>query len=229
MALTARRKQFLENLVKLYGRTRLPVHYSVVAKSLGVSKFTAYDILLELEKAGLLRRAYALGRGRRGRARVAFSPTQRAVRLFQRMLGETGRPAEWQQIKNRVQSLLAPGESGQPGDRMRSIVAEITRAQTPLAFCADALALLVCMVKGLGERTVRTAQRLLDSPSEAEVGLAIFAGTVLGGVLKAVGSEISSDLVEYAERFQRYLSELDTREQAALVELVSSALSAEGA
>ncbi len=51
-SLTERRKQFLQKLLDLYRRTNLPVHYESVAQALGVSKWTAYDMLKALEKLG---------------------------------------------------------------------------------------------------------------------------------------------------------------------------------
>jgi Iron dependent repressor, N-terminal DNA binding domain. len=74
MALTRRRREFLSKINKLYQGTGQPVHYTTVAQALGVSKWTAYDILRELEKEDLLNVEYAVSREERnpGRSQVFF-------------------------------------------------------------------------------------------------------------------------------------------------------------
>jgi len=73
--LTERRKQFLRGVVDMYRRTRLPVHYETLAERLGVSKWTAYDVLRALEEQGLLTRDYTVNRGEPGRSQIVFVPT----------------------------------------------------------------------------------------------------------------------------------------------------------
>ncbi|MBO0684489.1 MAG: hypothetical protein J2P45_15130, partial [Candidatus Dormibacteraeota bacterium] len=57
------------------------VHYSEVAHSMGISAWTAYALLRELERADLVRRAYAVPSGARtgGRSRILFAPTVPSV------------------------------------------------------------------------------------------------------------------------------------------------------
>ena len=68
-----RQRQFLGAFVRLYKRTGKPVHYSDVAKLMGVSPFTAYDAMLELSRKGFVKKDFELGLGK-GRARVNFQP-----------------------------------------------------------------------------------------------------------------------------------------------------------
>lgn len=50
-----RRREFLDQIYRQYQTTNLPVHYSDVAEAIGVSKWTAYDVLKTLESQGLLK------------------------------------------------------------------------------------------------------------------------------------------------------------------------------
>ena len=57
------------------------MHYSEVAAVMGISAWTAYALLRELERAGLVKRSYAIPSGVRlgGRSRILFSPTATSV------------------------------------------------------------------------------------------------------------------------------------------------------
>jgi predicted transcriptional regulator len=43
MKITTRQKEFLQSLIDLYQDKGSPIHYSEVARKMGVSKWTAYD------------------------------------------------------------------------------------------------------------------------------------------------------------------------------------------
>ena len=74
MKLTRRQEQFIENLIDLSREMDGPIHYSTLAERLGVSPFTAYDMLRLLEKKGMVRSEYQVAEGKSGPGR--------AVRLF---------------------------------------------------------------------------------------------------------------------------------------------------
>ncbi|TMD52192.1 MAG: hypothetical protein E6I85_11170, partial [Chloroflexi bacterium] len=58
-ALTPRRLETLDTLRRLSEEAGSAVHYSLVAARMRISAWTAYDLLLELEKLGLVARRYA--------------------------------------------------------------------------------------------------------------------------------------------------------------------------
>jgi len=75
--LTPRRRQALDALRALAGGR--PAHYSAVGVRLGVSAWTAYGLLRDLETLGLVTRSYALaGAPAGGRSRILFQPTAAA-------------------------------------------------------------------------------------------------------------------------------------------------------
>ncbi|MBE3555043.1 MAG: Lrp/AsnC family transcriptional regulator, partial [Thermicanus sp.] len=102
MILTERRKQFLQKLIDLYQMTNLPVHYETLAHALGVSKWTAYDMMRELEKQGYLSRDYALHPGEIGRSQIVFQPTEKASELFNLKRSEGINPEEWHITKKEL-------------------------------------------------------------------------------------------------------------------------------
>jgi len=84
MRITRRRMDFLQKIKELYEATGLPVHYARVAELLGVSKWSAYEMLKKLEKEGLLASQYEVNQRERfpGRAMVLFAPTRLAADLY---------------------------------------------------------------------------------------------------------------------------------------------------
>src|SRR5438270_11336815 len=76
-ALTPRRLETLDTLRRLTEEAGSAVHYSLVAARMRISAWTAYDLLLELEKLGLVVRRYVQegGPAHGGRSRILFAPS----------------------------------------------------------------------------------------------------------------------------------------------------------
>ncbi len=81
MELTRRQEEFIRNLVELSQKMDGPIHYSLLAERLGVSPFTAYDMLRLLEEKGVVCSEYQLASDKSGpgRAERVFSPTEAAL------------------------------------------------------------------------------------------------------------------------------------------------------
>lgn len=76
MAITERRKQFLEILERLYNEKKRPIHYYEIAKKVNVSPATAYDILQLLYKEGYIETVYEEALRKKGRKKVFFKPRE---------------------------------------------------------------------------------------------------------------------------------------------------------
>jgi predicted transcriptional regulator len=76
--LTRRQKEFLEALIDIYEQTQEPVSYKDVGDAMNVSKWTAYDIIQELNRKGFLKLEYRLNPGP-GRSEIRFVPKETAV------------------------------------------------------------------------------------------------------------------------------------------------------
>jgi len=97
--LTVRQKIFLIRLVEVFSKTRQPVHHSALAKALGLSKSTTYDMLKLLESKGWIYSIYAVADAPRkqGRSKIMFLPTEWSIEEVFRPLG--GENAEGEQTK----------------------------------------------------------------------------------------------------------------------------------
>lgn len=79
MKLTRRQEEFIESLIDLSQEVDGPIHYSLLADRLGVSPFTAYDMLRLLEEKGMVASEYQIAKGKcgPGRAERLFYPVER--------------------------------------------------------------------------------------------------------------------------------------------------------
>lgn len=79
--LTHRRRTALDALRELAAAAGGPVHYPAVGERMGISAWTAYGLLRDLESLGLAERSYAIAPGHTagGRSRILFLPTSPAA------------------------------------------------------------------------------------------------------------------------------------------------------
>ncbi len=120
----------------------MPVHYETLVQALGVSKWTAYDMLKELEKLGYLIRDYAMSPGEAGRSPVVFLPTAQASSLFEQKRSEVINLEEWHKTKTKVLQFLNGLKDCSLSDTIQKVLEEIRRVQVRVTFCAYIIGLL---------------------------------------------------------------------------------------
>lgn len=89
MKLTRRQADLFRDFLDLYRELQGPIHYSVLAKRVGVSRITAYDMLRVLEEKGYVASEYrrAAGKSGPGRAEIIYWPTEQAQRRVAEISG----------------------------------------------------------------------------------------------------------------------------------------------
>jgi DNA-binding IscR family transcriptional regulator len=71
MKLTRRQEDVIRKMLDLHDLHQAPIHYKTLADHLGVSPFTAYDMLRLLEEKGLVTSEYQLASDKSGPGRGA--------------------------------------------------------------------------------------------------------------------------------------------------------------
>jgi predicted ArsR family transcriptional regulator len=106
MKLTRRQEEFITKLIDLSEEFDGPIHYSVLAEHLGVSPFTAYDMLCLLEEKGLVTSEYQLAADKNGPGRTErlFYPKLSSEKRKEMLANEFGGriPGHNQTSKRRV-------------------------------------------------------------------------------------------------------------------------------
>ncbi|MDO8670456.1 MAG: helix-turn-helix domain-containing protein [Dehalococcoidia bacterium] len=234
MWLTMRQKAFLSNLLDLYAEASKPLHYSEVAKTLGVGVASAYDMLRVLERKGMLRAEYSLQQRAPGpgRANILFAPTPLAHELFARLAADAVFDNEWEDVKARV--LTALREKGTNYDELlREILAHMPQTRSPLAYTGEVLtALLLTLREAKQKFGPRSPLVMLLDNTVSKLGMSMLAGLAFGlSASHDVSGRIRANLPEYVRRYEAAVQELSGEKMQALRDFVGetvAALQAEG-
>ncbi|HSM55377.1 MAG TPA: helix-turn-helix domain-containing protein [Candidatus Sulfomarinibacteraceae bacterium] len=195
MELTKRQEEFVRSLLDLYGELQEPFHYSELADRLGVSRFTAYDMLRVLEEKGIVTSQYQLDEERSGpgRSTVVYQPTPRARRILADVF-ESSTGEGWETIREKLLEHMQRGELGDVG-----LVREML-ARTPpdepdtLRYCIEVMTVVALNLRRQpdGPRLCGLAHRLLAHKTQQSprTGLSLLGGFALGALaLDAYASE----------------------------------------
>lgn len=248
-ALTARQAEFLAAVYDL-ARHGGGVHYSQVAARLGVSRWTAYDVLSCLAQKGFLRveREQRPEPSLAGRCRVLFRPVREppagegSDRAFQAPGGAEGdreaaswghgreaqREAEmadwWEERLLRLRHDIR--ERG-VWAVLHEVLAELAGATQPAIFCAAVSLSLVLALRAVvrGVEASSALSSLLSWLMGADAGLAVFAGAVAGLLLHhGLPRDLHSHLVERLPVFEQEVNALGKRGREKLCRFTLSAI-----
>ncbi len=238
MQLTRRQTTFVERLVDLYHEAQGPIHYSTLARRLGVSRFTAYDMLRLLEEKGLVKSAYQLTAGKSGpgRSEVLYEPTESAHALVAALAGPGGQ-VEWAEVKRRLIENFA-GANGHDRELTQAMLARLPRqGPAPVRYCLEVMTIVALRLKGRARRQAlaRALPALLRAPHGGDrAGLSLLGGWALA----ALDAESKADeawrqeTLTHLRRYQALVIEMDPalcrRLSAGLFEVFESLLAESG-
>ncbi|MBB6731052.1 Lrp/AsnC family transcriptional regulator [Cohnella zeiphila] len=226
MLLTRRRKQFLGQLAELYGQQNEPVHYGTLAAALGVSKWTAYDMLKEIEKMGCAVRSYAANGGETGRTQVRFVPTPLGYELLEAEREETAVDADdWEATRARLLAALRGISSRRTlTERLRKLKEEVRHVKRGMEVCAYSIGVMLMYLYKTGGKAEEYVRHLVSRAPTGEIGMTTFAGAVLGTVAPESAREIGAELAELAGKYLRSVTDLSEREKVLLSDFLLEAL-----
>ncbi|GER68637.1 hypothetical protein BpJC4_31080 [Weizmannia acidilactici] len=223
MPLTKRRLQFLHKLMELHQKTNLPIHYEALAQSMGVSKWTAYDMLKEIEKQGFISRSYEVNNKETGRSQVVFIPTSKAWDLFKKARNETIDLTDWEKTVENILGLLKNLNNCSLKDATKIILDEIPNISTRINFCAYIIGLFVMYLKKLGNKTESLIHRIFQKAPNKEMGMTMFVGTVLGTIIDTMNDDLGVEIVDLVSKFLQLIAGLSDEEKDMLSDFLSSA------
>ena len=227
MKLTGRQRVFLSTFLDLYREAQEPLHYSAVARRLGVSKMTAYDMLRLLDERGLVQSEYVLrGEGQgAGRSSIVFRPTPQANSLFVELAGEVEESGEWEATKTRILEVLEAGKGYQ--DLLEEILSRLPQRQSSMLYATEMITAVILSLHQLREDTSASGLfdklRALGLPDEA--GLGALAGLTLGlSFVERINRRLISLLLSHTGRYQETLSRLSAENKRRLSNFVGEVM-----
>lgn len=225
MNLTERRKQFLQQIMRLYKKSGLPVHYVTLANLLGVSKWTAYDMLKELEKSGFLKRDYIVNPNELGRSVIVFSPTTKADELFGQIREVTFDADQLNGVKKKVLEMIFELQSTKNLQQsLEFILNEIPKANVRTEFCMYILAILILYLHALGKVQKDMVKNIIVVANRHDIKITLFVGMVVGTAIQSVAQELDPRINDLIGSFLKHLDQLSMNEMQILIEFLQEAI-----
>ncbi len=212
MELTFRQKAFLSKLLDIYREMQEPVHYSVIARHLGLNNSTAYDMLRLLEQKGMVISQYDTPKETSGpgRSNIRFVPTAEATELFSHLAGDIREQEEWDDVKARILTNLSQGKADDYQEVLDELLAKIPEPRSSLVRCAEVItALLLNFREARQELTEQSSvDNILKSPA-SKLRMSILAGLILGlSQADHRAQQLLGIYQEYAEKYEASLQDL---------------------
>ncbi|GGH55209.1 hypothetical protein GCM10008014_24640 [Paenibacillus silvae] len=226
MALSKRRLQFLDQLVDMYQQSRLPVHYEALAKVLGVSKWTAYDMLKAIEKAGFVTRSYETNPNVTGRSQVVFTPTEKAAALLgkEAKLDQDGEPEKTQVSLQFIRDMLSGFKDASAQELISKLLIEIPEKGSNFEICGYISGILIIYTRQLDRRMNALIRKLVQETDGHQPRLLIFIGTVAGTVIQMMSKDVGQDLMVLVGSYANRIQALSQAEQTVLADFILEAL-----
>ena len=217
MKLTGRQEYFIICLLDLYRMTGGPIHYSTLAERVGVSPFTAYDMLQNLKEKGFVTSSYRLEQEGKtvGRSEVVFSPTQLAYKRFADLETRTNF-FDWEVLRIQIEKKILAGDV-QSHELADELIARIPKdSPDSLRYCFAIITLLILrLYKNTGRLILveRMPQILRLKETFTKSGLLILGGFILGFLATEdyLILEKEPAILEYVQLYQSLVSEMEPR------------------
>jgi hypothetical protein len=208
-ALTPRRRETLEILQRLTEQAGQAVHYSLVGAGMRISAWTAYGLLRELEKMGLVVRHYALEPGKRlgGRSRIFFEPA-----AHRQSLGGEQRASALVESYNRFRAIQ---------DEASAATAYLAEAGSDIGFH---LGFWLGRLEAAGRHARDAGRTVLEGGAVPAAKIQTVAAIGLGAVLARVGkARLAARMTAAASRFSILLEDAARLPDGQLATLVERA------
>jgi len=215
MELTHRQETFFLRLLDLYRESYDPIHYSTLAERVGVSPFTAYDMLRMLEEKGFVTSEYRLDHDKTtpGRSEVVFLPTQLTYNRFAELAGDADLN-DWESVKSQIMAKI------RAGDVQDQVWADelLTRVSPDepdsLRYCFEVMTLLILRLgNGAARRILVERIPQLKETKEliSKSGLLLLGGFVLGLLANDSSLLIGLDasILEHIKRYQSFVMNME--------------------
>ncbi|HOW79748.1 MAG TPA: hypothetical protein PK406_09895 [Verrucomicrobiota bacterium] len=210
--LTRRQQDFLRKFLDLYTEGREPLHYTAVAKHLGVGNVSAYEMLRLLEEHGLVEAQYQLPVGFRGpgRASVVFRPTPLAAQEITRLGSEDVNRREWEAAKEHILKQIETGKAEDYEVLIEELLVRMSEQRAPVIYGAEMITAIILGLRSLCDTDEARGleKQLKEFGKLGELGLGALAGFgVALSVVERTNRRLASFLLGEVGRFQAILSE----------------------
>jgi DNA-binding PadR family transcriptional regulator len=227
MKLTRRQEEIMNKMLDLYNEFQCPIHYSTLADRLGVSPFTAYDMLCLLEEKGFVSSEYQLAPDKTGPGRTVrvFQPTKLAQNLVQSLADETG-GADWEEVKQHLLDKSRKGEIWE-SEFANELLARIpSERKSQVQYCVEIMTIVALRIRSIEGRNLLLKflpEMLPDTKPARRTNLCLLGGFALG-ILASEGisdREWEQQLFEHVQVYMDNVTKMDIRRCQLLGEILT--------
>ncbi|MBN1537534.1 MAG: hypothetical protein JW908_12425 [Anaerolineales bacterium] len=211
--LTRRQQEFLKRFLDAYVETSESLHYTTIAKLLGISNVTAYEMLRLLEERGLVEAHFYLPEGDHGpgRSTVRFRPTAEANRILQEVTIKRSEESDWERAKEDLINQLETGDTSDYESLLTNLLARISDRRSPLIFTTEMVTAVILSVATLKDNAaaIGLKERLQNIGLPGEISLSALAG--IGSALslaERTNRHVANFLINESERYQTMLVQM---------------------
>jgi len=231
MKITRRQEEFINKLHDLNQELEGPIHYSLLAERLGVSPFTAYDMLCLLEQKGLVTSEYQLASDKSGpgRAERVFYLTQAAQQRKKYVIQQAGGDnLDEEELRQLVLRKLHEGQAPYQ-DVFEEMLARVPAdGQGQTRYCLEVMTILALRLRECsGMKTVlEYLPDLLSSDDSAEQANLCSLASFVAGVLAQECSpdpQWMAELMGHIRQYTQIVMEMDPAECRQLGQTLASA------
>jgi hypothetical protein len=231
MKITRRQEEFINKLHDLNQELDGPIHYSLLAERLGVSPFTAYDMLCLLEEKGLVTSEYLLPSDKcgPGRAERVFYLTQAAQQRKKSVIQQAGgENLDHDQLRRLMSRKLHEGQVPYQ-DVIEEMLARIpVDGQGQARYCLEVMTILALRLQKCS-RMGTVLEYLPDLLSGEDRGSRAGLCTLASFAAGVLAQECSPDpgwmaeLMSYIRQFTQIVMEMDPAECRQLEQTLATA------
>lgn len=232
MKLTRRQEEFIKKMIELGQELDGPFHYTVVAEKIGVSPFTAYDMLRLLEEKGMVTSEYQLATDKTGpgRATRLFYPTEKAKEHHRSFAASSAEALslEGDDLKQFLLQKLTSGELTHP-DIGQEMLARIppTNGNEQVSYCMEVMAVLVLRLKqsdGLDLLSTHLSKMLSDDGTMTQTNLCLLGGFAFGILAEhdSADHDWTDMLFEHVQQYVTIIMQLSAEECRIISEYITT-------
>jgi DNA-binding PadR family transcriptional regulator len=151
MKLTRRQEKFIQKMIELKREFASPIHYSLLAERLGVSPFTAYDMLCLLEEKGYVTSEYQLPADKcgPGRAERVFYLSEMAQAQHQQIVDQFGgKQPDVEALKTFALEKLRKGETPDQELTEQMMARLVPTGHRELRYCTEVITIAALRLRG---------------------------------------------------------------------------------
>lgn len=222
MGITERRIEFMSTLDELCRENNGPVHYSLVAERLGVSKWTAYDLLTALRDEGYVETLYILNDKGSGRSTVAFKLTDKGKDLIYKDTKEENVTKLSEEMRTRLKSF----EGLSVNELLQSGLKEISPSKTPVLKALNISIVIFMLSQKLAVNwdNISSSYQILSKSIDPQSGLLGLTALLIGVILAKAGinkygNTVNSKIGFILNKYKEILDELSHKDKEFLFDI----------